>query len=582
MPVLSVAEILDGDTLGLSSGLDDLLIVEIGGRRVLYALNRAENRLLELSVAADGGLSAVDGIFFAGTISAGTEPQLAEGRTASGEAFLMVSGLSSAAGQRITLSATGELGLQAALAGVGEVRQPVILEPDGTPVLVSAEPSGGLSVYSDAGSGFSELAGLADAPDTYLADMAASVGFVADGISYVATASASEHGVTLASVSATGLGVTGSIGAADGLPVGAPADLAAFTQWGASWLVLASQGTSSLSVLEVEGGVPRLADHVHDTQDTRFQGASQVAVATYADFAFVAVGGAEGGVSVFTVLPGGRLVHLASLAEDETVPLDRVTALETFVAGDALQVLAGSGNEAGLARLDFDLSQAGALRIAADDGLGVSGTVLDDQVIGSVAGEVLSGMAGDDILFDGYGTDTLAGGAGADLFVLAADGVPDVILDFEPGRDRLDLSAFDFLYDVAQLTLVPTASGGTLSFGGETLEITTAGSLPLTAAILTTADILNIDRPPFLLIGREIVGTAAAEDLNGGPGNDTISGLGGNDGLAGGSGLDVLAGNQGDDTVRGDGGDDTLYGGLGDDLLFGGDGNDVIFGDDIA
>ena len=326
--------------------------------------------------------------------------------------------------------------------------------------------------------------------------------------------------------------------------------------------------------------MPTLVDHIYDSPATAFQGAAVVSAATHGDFAFVASGGAEGGVSLFTVLPGGRLIHLDTVPEDETVPLDQINALDTYIADGQLHIVTGSANEAGVARLTYDLSNLGSVSIAPTDGSGVTGTALDDQLIGSVVGETLSGLAGDDILLDARGNDILIGGPGSDLFVFTADGQTDQIADFERGVDRMDLSAFDFLYDVSQLGIAPTASGATLSFGNETIFVTTADGLPLTSADLTTADILNVDRPPFLLIGREIIGTAADEVLIGGPGDDTIVGAGGADSLVGGPGLDLLLGSPGDDTIDGGGGRDTLIGGTGDDLLWGGDGGDILYGDD--
>jgi Ca2+-binding RTX toxin-like protein len=436
--------------------------------------------------------------------------------------------------------------------------------------------------FANAGSGYSAGAGLSDGADRYLADVVASVTFQDGGTHYVATASVQENGVSLASVSASGLTLTGALGAADTLPISAPTDLDVVQRLDETLLFLASSGTSSLSVLTVENGVPALADHIYDSASTRFQGAESIAALSYGDFAFMAAGGAEGGVSLLTVLPGGRLVHLGSVSEDETVPLDQIAALDAFVIGDVLNIVAGSANEAGLTRLEYDLSGLGVLAQAAPDTSGAIGTAGDDQLIGSVVGETLSGLGGDDILLDGRGNDILTGGAGADLFVFTADGQSDQITDFERGIDKLDLSAFDFLYGVSQLSIAPTANGAVLSFGNEMIFVTTSDAAPLTALDLTTEDILNVDRPPFLSIGREIIGTSADEVLIGGPGDDTIAGAGGADSLVGGPGLDVLLGSSGNDTLDGQGDRDTLIGGTGDDLIFGGDGGDLIYGDEWA
>ncbi|MDP1573224.1 MAG: calcium-binding protein, partial [Pseudomonadota bacterium] len=71
------------------------------------------------------------------------------------------------------------------------------------------------------------------------------------------------------------------------------------------------------------------------------------------------------------------------------------------------------------------------------------------------------------------------------------------------------------------------------------------------------------------------LGTDAADDLNGGAGDDRLLGFGGDDVLAGKSGNDVLEGGAGNDRIDGGAGNDTLLGGAGDDLLNGGSGSDT-------
>ncbi len=580
MAALTVDQILSGGSLGLTSGFSDLFVFETGGRRILYALNRSENRLLEIEIASNGDLSLANSLTLGGTFAAGSDPQVTIASFASGGTALALSGLPPSDGQQVTLSGTGALGTQQTLAGVSMLEAPIGFEAGGTPVLVGGTSTGGLTHYADAGAGYTATMALSDASDRYLADVAASAVFVSQGNTYVATVSEMENGLNIASVDDSGLTQAGALGNAEGLPITAPSDVAPVTRLAETLVFVSAFGTSSLSVVQVDGGLPRLADHVIDAEDTRFQGVSSLAAVTHGDFAYVAVGGAEGGVSLLTALPGGRLVHLDSVVEDETVPLDQIEVLEAQVIGDTLHLFAGSANEAGLTRLQYDLSGQGSVVIATTNGSGSTGTALDDQLIGSVVGEPLNGFAGDDILLDGAGNDMLTGGPGADLFVFTADGVWDQITDFERGVDRLDLSAFDFLYDVSQFSVTPTGTGATLSFGSEIIYLTTSDAAPLSAAELSNADILNVDRPPFLLIGREIVGTSANETLNGGAGNDTIAGAGGDDSLSGNFGLDILLGGTGHDTLNGGSDRDTLIGSTGDDLLFGGDGDDVLYGDD--
>ncbi len=592
MADLSVEQTISGTTLGLVSGFGDLLVLEVGGRRVLYALSRTEGTLVELEIAGDGSLNLAGSVQLTGNFAAGSVPLMSSLTDAGGATRLALAGLSEADGQSMSLSATGALGTQQSLAGLGTLIAPASIDLTVASGLVSGRESGGLALFADAGSGFSWAADLDDTTDRYLADVAASTAFEIAGVDYVATVSATEDGVNLAEVTTTSFAQADAFGAADGFPVNTPTDIGVIQRLGETLLVVASSGSSSLSVLDVSaGGAMVFRDHVLDDAGTTFGGAEAVATLTYEDFAFAAVGGAEGGVSLMTVLPGGRLVHLDSHSDEATTSLYRVSSLEMIVASSSLQIYGASHWEAGVTRISYDLSDLGSVVVADGSGASVTGTTQGDQVIGSSVGEALHGLGGDDILSDGAGSDTLSGGDGADLFVMHADGVQDVITDFDRGQDKLDLSAFDFLYDVLQLTVTETADGAILSHGSEVIEVHMSDGATLTKAELTTQDILNLDRPPFLALGQELSGSAAGDTLNGGAGADTIFGAGGDDSLAGsygddslkgGAGYDFLDGGGGADTLRGQSEDDTLVGGEGNDLIFGDDGADLIYGDDIA
>jgi hypothetical protein len=73
-----------------------------------------------------------------------------------------------------------------------------------------------------------------------------------------------------------------------------------------------------------------------------------------------------------------------------------------------------------------------------------------DSLIGNGVGNRLAGGAGADVLSGAAGSDTLTGGVGADVFDFnsarhsgVAAGTRDVILDFTPELDRIDLSGID-------------------------------------------------------------------------------------------------------------------------------------------
>ena len=78
----------------------------------------------------------------------------------------------------------------------------------------------------------------------------------------------------------------------------------------------------------------------------------------------------------------------------------------------------------------------------------LDGGVDNDKLNGGAGNDLLIGGAGNDVHFGGLGRDSMSGGLGADRFVFAATsetpGSPrDVIVDFNPVLDRIDLSAID-------------------------------------------------------------------------------------------------------------------------------------------
>ena len=79
--------------------------------------------------------------------------------------------------------------------------------------------------------------------------------------------------------------------------------------------------------------------------------------------------------------------------------------------------------------------------------------------------------------------------------------------------------------------------------------------------------------------GVPIVGTALADRLLGGDGNDVIVGKEGDDLAFGGAGEDEMRGDAGDDELWGGEDNDRMLGGEGDDLLYGEAGDDLIEGD---
>ncbi|AXI54337.1 hypothetical protein C1J05_07390 [Sulfitobacter sp. JL08] len=195
--------------------------------------------------------------------------------------------------------------------------------------------------------------------------------------------------------------------------------------------------------------------------------------------------------------------------------------------------------------------------------------------------DILNGGAGDDIIIDGAGADILTGGAGADDFVFVRDDQRDVITDFQPGLDRIDLTGLDQQWDLADLIVLPRSWGAELRYGEEVIEVRSATLTPLGSADFGADTFVTTDRVTYTGIpvdqivvtyagGVPLTGSDMADWLHGDDANDLISGAGGDDTIWGVAGNDTLYGGTGNDRIEGGDGDDSLYGDAGFDVLLGG------------
>ncbi|WMS44689.1 calcium-binding protein [Acuticoccus sp. MNP-M23] len=123
-------------------------------------------------------------------------------------------------------------------------------------------------------------------------------------------------------------------------------------------------------------------------------------------------------------------------------------------ADDALS--GGNGNDTVRGGGGDDLVRGGNGDDFLDGGRGrdtLEGGNGDDRLHAGAGGGTMDGGAGADILRSGRGNDDMTGGEGADEFIIGLLNGNDTILDFENGRDRIDLSTYgreeaDFLTDL--------------------------------------------------------------------------------------------------------------------------------------
>jgi Ca2+-binding RTX toxin-like protein len=550
---------LGPDAFAFAYGIGAFLVGGTSSAAVLYAATLSGGGVTAFSVTAGGTLIPIGSAAYPAPLDPGIPPVMAR-MAVNGADTLFVSGLSGAA---LVLSGSVPQGWTTFAGG----EDFGAFAPAGPGLLLSALPGGGIAVLSGSAGGPIRTA-VTPGPQV------TALGRLPDGSIHAVNADDTIQRYTLSG----GALVPGQVaGALDGLGWSGPSALRVAEAGGVPYLVVAAAGSSSLTTLTFGGGVYRIADHIVDDRFTRFGGTVTLDTITVGGRTFVATGGADDGLSLFELLPGGRFVHLETFEDTITRFVGNVTAVALIRQGSNV-LLAASGQEGGITVL---ARPVGTLALPLIGGAGadaLNGTGADDLLMGGEREDVLGGGGGDDILVDGTGRDTLRGGAGADIFVLLSDGEVDRVEDFQIGVDRLDLSAYPGLYAAAALAVTPVAGGARIAFGDEVIELRTADGAAIQPGDLGDADVVGLTRPPFAQIGRNLGGGAGADRVTGADSPDRLRGLDGDDAIDGFGGRDVIAGGNGADAVTGGAGGDMILGGPGNDALTGGEGADLIAG----
>ncbi|MCW8842083.1 MAG: hypothetical protein OQK00_01575 [Rhodobacteraceae bacterium] len=501
-----------------------------------------------------------------------------------GDQDILIIGNSSTGSFGYVLNPNGSFGEMVEISGLGVAGELSALHDSSTGVVFLAEYGGnGIGIYSQNTTGtYSQTATLQDTEESHLTDVVCLAGGdMADG-RIVLAASRGEGGITSYCLD-TDTGEVkhlDSLGVQDGfgfLPeiVG----LETVSAYGATFAITATSapefGAGALSVARIgPDGALIAMDHVLDTLSTRFGQVQSMSTVTAGDRTYVLAGGGDDGVTLFLLMPNGRLLHLDSFAHSNDVALQNLSAVAATQIGDEVQVLAASSTTAGLTQLSFSVAEHGYTLIGDTLGGDLVGGGADDLLSGGSGNELILGNDGDDTLVDGAGEDTLIGGGGFDLFVLDQDGAQDRIENFDKRYDTIDLSAFSMLYDPNALEIESTAQGALIHWRGETTEVLRKGGGSLSRSDILATITTGPDRPP-LVVGRDWQGSNANDVLSGEWGNDTLNGGKGRDYLSGGIGDDDLIGGQMSDTLIGGAGNDTIYGGRGRDWVEMGDGDDL-------
>ncbi len=635
----TVGEVFTNAPLNMISWISDFLVTEQGGRRVLYAASRSGGGVIAIGI--DGAMTLLDQMLLSVNTALSAPPSL-DIVSFGGKPRLVVSGTNQTSLLTCQIDSTDPLGRVVRPAGgpAGVVSaQEVVTAGAQTWLYAATANSGTVAAYSMAADGtLTLLQALELAPPRQGINVSELQLVTVGGARFLAAALPGGDGIALMGIAANGrLTVLSAISAAQGLGINGPSALAVTVAHGVTYLLVAAGASSSLSVIEVgANGSLTVRDHVADTLATRFQGVLAFDSFTAGGRSFVVLGGGDGGLDLLEILPDGRLIHLAQVLDTAASTMAGISAITVSVLGNTVEIFVADEG-AGITRLVLNLSALGAVRLGGSDADHLTGTAGDDLLWGGAGADVLAAGAGDDVLVDGPGADSLSGGAGADLFVLVADGQRDLITDFQPGIDRLDLSAWGAIHDLSALTFTPTANGILIQYRDEVLEVRSANGLPLRAADFRAAGLFDLwhgnttvrnsdgvtigssqsefiagtsSNDVFVIsTGNDTVNgeqgfdtldfrsseTAAVVDLQRSDGNrgaalgqvyvsieavigtafgDTLQGDGGANRLDGLAGNDLLAGRIGNDTLVGADGNDTLQGGVGADVLNGGSGVD--------
>ena len=188
----------------------------------------------------------------------------------------------------------------------------------------------------------------------------------------------------------------------------------------------------------------------------------------------------------------------------------------------------------------------------------------DDTLTGGTGNDEIDGGDGDDVLEGGTGDDDLEGGLGEDTFKFNRGEGDDVIYDFTPGEDKIDLSSISSIDELDDLDIVERGNSVEIDLprGGELILEDVFRSDLDDDDFIFHGDAPDPDRDPdpdpdpdpeLPVTGDpdpdRLHGASRDDNLNGGGGNDVLYGARGNDTLAGGGDVDSYEGGPGDDTI---------------------------------
>ncbi len=589
MPSMVIQGQVQTGQAALDFGITDLMVMQQNGQTVLYASSGQTGGLSAFNLSGTGSASILDTQLYDTSWSGGALRDLALVEV-NGAVGIAVAGSGADQLRYYTVDTNGSIGTEAMMSGMSSSLNRLLDVDQSSPQMLLTADTGAAMIrgyYVGVDGAMSEAMTVADTTTTYAAEVMSIRSTSVGNSTYTVAASQMEKGVSVYRMDGNSLINTGNAGVNEGLGIMTPTAMEVVVMGGRSFVILASapndgEGQSgAITVMELaQDGSLVDTDHVIDTALTRFGQVQSLEVLDVDGRTYVMAGGGDDGMTMFVLLPNGRLQILGTISGD--AGLNNISSIAARYEGGNLQMYVASETSGGVLQISADVSNQGMVIQGGHGGGTITGGAQDDILIGGAQNDSIIGGAGDDIIEDGLGVDTMSGGSGADIFVLRSDFTYDVIQDFEAGIDRLDLSSWPFLYDAAQIGYTATSTGAILNWRGETLELFSLNGQTLSFAQVQAAVTDAPNRAPdFSAYGgndgaQTLEGSAIDDAINAGGGNDTITTFAGDDYIDAGIGDDIVDGGAGRDTIEGGAGDDTIDGWYDSDLINGGAGNDYI------
>jgi len=288
-----------------------------------------------------------------------------------------------------------------------------------------------------------------------------------EGVPIVLAASHDQDDLLAFEVTAGGgLGSPTRLDLRDGLFIDTPTLIEVVEVAGQSFAILGSAGSNSLSVIEIfPKGQMRVTHQINDIAETHFAGVAALEVLETPAGVFVLTTGTDNGLTLMTLGTDGVLVHVGSM-EDEM----RAMALQ---------------NTAGLEMVWRD----GGLNIY------VTGKVEDTDQIG---GRGITYLRVDDVadavpqVQTGGVDHVYVGTTGIDLFRLSNSAEDQIIQDYDPDMDQLDLSQIGQIHDISDVTISHNQNGSVIQLGDAQVTVFTDDGSFLNTQDMESSDLRDL------------------------------------------------------------------------------------------